>query len=252
MARSIFKTGRLDAIIVENREEHVPLPPSDIGLSLRRLFSHHFEKREASESQHFGNPTLPDVPTLLVERDELNGEKVQKWIQQFQPDLLISYGVHLLGEDVLKVPRRASWNIHGGLSPWYRGVITHFWPSYFLEPQFTGMTVHETTAAVDGGAIIHQTRAALNPGDGIHDLSCKAVLSLTTEITSLLQGFHDGKEIVAKPQTTTGRIWRSIDWRPEHLRHIYDLFDDSIVDMYLSGEFTQREPKLVRQDLEGE
>ena len=46
--------------------------------------------------------------------------------------------------------------MHGGLSPWYKGGATHFWPTYLIEPEFTGITVHETTKDLDAGAIIHQ------------------------------------------------------------------------------------------------
>ena len=46
--------------------------------------------------------------------------------------------------------------MHGGLSPWYKGGATHFWPTYLMEPEFTGITVHETTKDLDAGAIIHQ------------------------------------------------------------------------------------------------
>ena len=60
------------------------------------------------------------------------------------------------------------WNIHGGLSPWYRGGVTHFWPSYLLEPEYTGMTLHELTNDIDGGGIIHQNISSLNIKDGIH------------------------------------------------------------------------------------
>ena len=249
MARTIFDSGSLEALVIERREDHVPMPPPDLSQKLNRLFMLHFERREASESEHFGKSQFPDVPTLIIERNELNGDHVRKWLQQFHPDLLLSYGVHLLDERILQIPNRKSWNIHGGLSPWYRGVITHFWPSYFLEPQFTGMTVHETTDAVDGGAIIHQTRAELVRGDGIHDLSCRAVRSLLPDISRLLRAFHDSATITPQPQTTTGRIWRSADWRPEHLRQIYDFYDDSIVDLYLNGEFSQREPRLLRQQI---
>jgi hypothetical protein len=47
-------------------------------------------------------------------------------------------------------------------------------------------------------------------------------------------------------QKTSGRIWRGVDWRPEHLSLIYDVYGDRIVDKYLDGEFMKRDPKLVR------
>ena len=41
------------------------------------------------------------------------------------------------------------------------------------EPEFTGITVHETTDEIDAGAIIHQEVVKLNKEDGIHENACR-------------------------------------------------------------------------------
>jgi methionyl-tRNA formyltransferase len=155
--------------------------------------------------------------------------------------------VHILSPAVLDAVTGARWNIHGGLSPWYRGAITHFWPSYMLEPQLTGMTVHELTAKIDGGAIVHQSVADLVSGDGIHDLACRAVLSVSRELPELLERASAGTISPPTPQKTSGKLWLGSDWRPEHLRLIYDLYENRVVDRYLAGQFEKRSPPLVRQ-----
>ena len=38
---------------------------------------------------------------------------------------------------IMKVKIKLTINIHLGLSPWYRGSATLFWPSYNLEPRKT-------------------------------------------------------------------------------------------------------------------
>ena len=45
-------------------------------------------------------------------------------------------------------------------------------------------------------------------------------------------------------QTTSGRVWRGKDFNPSHLRVLYDLFNDDIVDKYLNNEIDRSEPKL--------
>jgi folate-dependent phosphoribosylglycinamide formyltransferase PurN len=157
------------------------------------------------------------------------------------------YGVHLLSPDLLACTSGRQWNIHGGLSPWYRGSTTHFWPSYMLEPQMTGMTVHEITQAVDGGRIIHQLAAPLVAGDGLHDLACRTLAAFCEELPELIKRTADERLQDPQPQRTTGRIWRERDWRPDHLHLIYDFYGDRIVDRYLDGEFSQNPPRLIRQ-----
>ena len=99
----------------------------------------------------------------------------------------MSYGCGILSDEILAAVQGQSWNIHGGLSPWYKGGVTLFWPSYMLQPQMTGMTIHELTSNLDAGDIIHQCTADLVRGDGIHDLACRAVEKVGIEIIQLIR-----------------------------------------------------------------
>ncbi|WP_191253997.1 formyltransferase family protein [Kordiimonas sediminis] len=247
MARALAETGALAGLIVEQREEHMPLPPQGLSSDLEKLFIHHFQKRKDAETRFFSSSDLPRVKTLHVTKEDLNGEAVGSFLQSINPDILLSYGVHMLSEETLSVVHGEKWNIHGGLSPWYRGAITHFWPSYFLAPQMTGMTVHDLTMELDQGDVVHQNAAPLVKGDGIHDLACRAVQGLATELPKLLQVYSEKKILQKKHHRTSGRLWRSKDWHPSHLRLIYDFYNDRIVDAYLAGELEQTDPDLWRQ-----
>ena len=177
---------------------------------------------------------------------ELNSGKIHDFLKSKKPDLILSYGCHLLSEETLSFAQEA-WNIHGGISPWYRGTATHFWPSYMLEPQATGMTVHETTPKIDGGPIVHQSLAKLVRDDGIHDLSCRAVQSIAEEISKLLEVKASGKIKKAIPQKTSGKLWLAKEWQPEHLRLVYETYNNKIVNEYLDGRLNQQKPELIRQ-----
>jgi folate-dependent phosphoribosylglycinamide formyltransferase PurN len=250
MARAVARSGGLSGLVLEEREKHVPEPPGDLAPATRALFERHFADRAAAEAR-FHNRAADDVfdrvEAVNVSREGLNGPRVWDFIDRHRPDLLLSYGVHKLDPATLAHAKGRCWNIHGGLSPWYRGVITHFWPSYMLEPQMTGMTVHETTEAIDGGDVVHQNTAALVRGDGIHDLACRAVAGLAAEIPELLARFAAGRLKPAIRQKTTGRLWRSADWRPAHLHLIYDFYGNRIVDRFLDDEFPGTAPRLIRQ-----
>jgi len=84
-------------------------------------------------------------------------------------------------------------------------------------------------------------------GDGIHDLACRAVLSVSRELPELLERASAGTISPPTPQKTSGKLWLGSDWRPEHLRLIYDLYENRVVDRYLAGQFEKRSPPLVRQ-----
>ncbi len=248
MARAIAATGHLCGLVIEKREAFVPEPPAGLPADTETLFRQHFEKRDAAEARHFGDATLPDAAQYHVDMANLNTPQTVTFINAQTPDLVLSYGVHKLAPETLGgIDCPLKWNIHGGLSPWYRGVTTHFWPSYFLEPRLTGMTVHELTQAIDGGDILHQSAAELVRGDGLHDLACRAVMALGNDMAGLLATVADGRLTAPHRQATTGRIWRSVDWRPEHLHLIYQHYGDHIVDLCLEGVLGQVAPRLIRQ-----
>ena len=64
--------------------------------------------------------------------------------------------------------------------------MTHFWPTYLLEPEYTGVTVHNITNKIDGGEIIHQSHVNLNPNDGIHDNACRCMKNFIKDFVHLL------------------------------------------------------------------
>ncbi len=254
VAQAVAATGMLSGVIVERREAFMPQTPSGLDPDLARLHAHHFAERDRVEEERFGAAAkefdghrFADAATLVTDRAGINAEPARRFISIRRPDLLLSFGVHKLAPETLDAAPKLRWNVHGGLSPWYRGAITLFWPSYLLEPQMTGMTVHELTQAIDGGSIVHQCAAPLVRGDGLHSLCSRAVSELAREIPALLELTASGALRAPVEQRTAGRIWRDSDWRPEHLRLVYETYGDRVVDAYLDGKLRQRAPQLVRQ-----
>lgn len=251
LVQQLARAGLLAGWIVERREPHVPAPGGDVPVALHDLFKLHFQRREAAEHRAFGalSPDAVAVDRLTVDLADLNGDRVRDFLTNKAPSHVVSYGCHRLDEALLRCVPARFWNTHGGLSPWYRGVHTHFWPSYMLEPQMTGMTLHETTGAIDGGAIIHQSGVTLTRGDGLHDLACRAVATFSRELPAVLDRARH-TDVVGVAQKTTGRIWIAAMWRAEHLVPIYRHYEDRIVDLCLDGEISGRVPDLIRPLIE--
>ncbi len=249
VARQVLATGMVTGIVVETREHMLPTPPTGLGDDLRALFNRHFSDRDMAEQKAFGlsNRLDFDGNMINVTAETLNTPRVREFLDVQKPDLALVYGVHKLNNETLSHVQGRFWNIHGGLSPWYRGVTTLFWPSYMLEPQATGMTVHEVTSAIDGGPIVHQVAAPLVRGDGVHDLACRAVTTIAEEVKMLTTMLADDAIAPATTQHTVGKIWRARDWQPEHLQLIYELYENRIVDHYLNGRFKQWTPNLIHQ-----
>ena len=248
VADSLISCGAEITWIIEKREDKIPKIPNKLNQNLKRLFQYHFKKRLLAENFYFKNAGIKSIEKMNeiinIKKNDLNKKKLNDKLKKIKPDILISYGCHKLNEKFLK-NSKICWNLHGGLSPWYRGAITHFWPCYMLEPQFTGMTLHTTTKQIDGGDIIHQTGIKLKKSDGIHDNACKALLNFCKEFPGILK--KNMKKInrlkPIKP-VTSGRIWTTKMWHPALLEFIYDKHKDKINNYCIKNKIITRKPIL--------
>lgn len=245
-AEELISTGLVCSWVIEEREELIPAPPAEINLELKQLFVHHFNERHRIEHSFFHLDYKNNlIPIYKVDKINLNSENTIKFIKQFNPKLVISYGCHMLDNKFLNSMSADFWNTHGGLSPQYRGTITHFWPSYFLEPQMTGMTLHQTSSHLDAGEIIFQTAAPMIAGDTLHQLAARNVKYYVEQLKCKLLNLNMNKIPKGYKQKNYGRVFKSSDWRPEHLKLIYEVYEDRIVDAVLNGQITGKEPKLI-------
>lgn len=246
IVNQLIKTGQIVGHVVEKREEFVPQPPSNISDLDKENFIRHFKDRDDSEHRFFKEDSVVKerIPTLNVTLEELNSENTIEWIKSFNADLIISYGVHKLTDQLISESAKHAWNIHGGLSPWYKGNITLFWPFYNLKPNWAGMTIHQLTAKLDGGGVVHHSVPTLEYGDGIHDVASKAVIQVAEDLKNMLLKIKI-EDVQYVKQKGNGKLFTSQDWQPQHLRVIYNLFDNDIVDKYLDGDLPHVEPNLV-------
>ena len=244
LANILNKNNLLSSLIIENRESFIPKLHSDYSDNISKLHRLHFRKREEAELQIFGDENFIHDNFLEITADQINSPTCHNFVLKEKPDVIVTCGCGILSEETLKIFPTQTWNIHGGLSPWFKGAITHFWPSYFLKPQYTGVTIHYISSKIDAGNIIHQTPAVLVKDDGLHQLSARSLKLGFLSIVELLKKFKIKGKINSISQKTTGKLWLKKDWKPEHLLLIYDKFNDKIVNMYLSNDLNQDKPIL--------
>ncbi len=234
--------------IVMKREETVPAPPPGLADIDRENFIRHFRDRDAVERRVYGHipPETVFAPDrhLAVVPEDLNGPKVLAAIEKFDADIAVVFGCGMLKDPVLGALPENKINMHLGLSPWYKGGATLFWPFYFLQPQFAGVTFHQINERPDYGEIIHQVVPTLSRGDGVHDVGANTVLAAREGFVDILRKFEAEGGFNGKHQKTTGRVWRGKDFHASHLRVLYTLFDNDIVDHYLDGNLGDDQPVL--------
>lgn len=246
-ANTIIKTGKVSSWIIEEREEFIPNIPLGLSEELSKVYQYHFSERDRIENTIFGSSTCntSDVEIYNVDHKTLNSIDTINFVNQQKPLLVLSYGCHKLSSQFIDKVDARFWNTHGGLSPDYRGVITHFWPSYFLEPQMTGVTLHETTDFLDAGDIIFQTAAPMCRGDTLHRLAARNIEVFSKALAEKLIVLDLNNLPRGRSQAKYGRVFMVSDWRPEHLKLIYLEYRDRIVDAVIDGEILGRNPSLI-------
>ena len=232
--------------VFQKREDFMPQPPGDIDKNLKAIYQNHFNKRQKAEWDFFNKAKdFTGSKYIFIDSQDFNNGKLLKIVNEIQPDIILSYGCNLLSEEILKLAKVHTLNIHGGLSPWYRGTATHFWPSYFLEPQFTGITLHFTSIKIDGGNILHQS--AINPQkqDGIHEHACRNVKFFADQLNQIILQLTGMNRVLGVSQKNNGKLWTNNMWKPSHLKIIYELFDDKVNKYCIENNLIDRKPKLI-------
>ncbi len=237
----------ISAAIIEHREEMIPQPPGNTLKGDRYNFIKHFDNRARAEQKYFKKQPLPNCPILETDTNDLNSLKNAEFVRHIKPDVVIVFGCHLIKGPLFESVPYHTINLHLGLSPRYRGSATLFWPFYFMEPTYAGSTIHYIVNEPDAGNVIHQVTPKLHINDGIHDVACKTVIQSMKDMVELLQIFDYNKQWTQYKQRGTGKNFLTSDFKPEHLRIIYNTFNDDMVTQYLNGDLRSKKPKLIRQ-----
>ncbi len=235
-------------VIVMKREELIPSPPKDLFGLDRDLFIKHFANRDKVEKKIYGNlkpkEVFSDHKTIFINPENLNTIQIAREVESFDADFAFIFGVNLILDPVIDKLPEDKINLHLGLSPWYKGGATLYYPFYHLRPQYCGCTFHKITKEADAGEIIHQCVPKLEFGDKIHDVGAKCVLKARDDLPLIFSHWMKNKHFNGKKQTIMGKNWIGSDFHGTQLRVIYQLFNDQIVDKYLKGELQQKKPQL--------
>lgn len=124
------------------------------------------ELQESSRDTVFGHRWKQvEKPTNIVEIHDRDWQAAKAELEQDPPDLILVFGTGLIPDYVTEIAKIACINVHGGLSPYYRGQnCTHF---CILNEDFEniGITAHLVRKAIDGGEILMHARPQIASGD---------------------------------------------------------------------------------------
>lgn len=246
---SIANYCNLVGAVIEKRESFIPTPPKNLTKKDHDNFLKHFRNREKHELEYFGEEkNLPSSPICYFEDNKVEEDKVIDFINQKKADVVFIFGVL---DFVRKIKDKIDQNIilinlNTGLIQRYNGDATLFWPFYFLEPNWAGATFHILDNNLYTNNIVHQSIPLLKKGDTIHEVASKVLLQASKDVKIIIDYLEKNNSALPIVKKDSGKIFFNNEFRPEHLRVIYDLFDDNLVDVYLDNKISPKEPNLIR------
>lgn len=199
----------------------------------------HLNAREMSEVDFFDlfiKTTADHSNPVFLPRGNINNFKYTQSIINAKPDLLVAYGCSIIDEPLLSVFDGYFINVHLGLSPYYRGSGTNYWPLVNNEPEYVGVTFMYMGSGIDKGEIIHQVRARYSWGDTPAQVGNRLILDMCQVCRNVINNFDYLIRMPQLPNSSSDKFYQNKDFTEESVKILYDNFKNDLIDNYLCKE----------------
>jgi methionyl-tRNA formyltransferase len=129
-------------------------------------------------------------------------------------------------------------NLHGGLSPEYRGADCTFWALYNGEPEKIGCTLHFIDSGIDTGGLIAHVSPEILADDDELKLFWRSVRDSAEVYAEALARLSQGEPLGAQ-QPGKGRLYQVKDRGWLHERHVAEQLHKGLLqDLHLPKRVT--------------
>lgn len=214
------------------------LVQNDAEPNLYRL--KHLRAREQSEKDFFQLYTHSIVdqskPTFIP-KGSINDAKHVANIIELNPDIIIAYGCSIIKSELLEHFSGHFINVHLGLSPYYRGSGTNFWPLVNGEPEYVGATFMYIDKGIDTGEIIHQIRSKIEFGDSPVQIGNRLIIYIANEYVKLIRSFSSVEKIPTSIFNNDFEVQycSKKDYTEESVKLLYSRFNRGMIEEHLDS-----------------
>ena len=163
----------------------------ELGIDVSLVVTH-----RDSESEEIWFDSVEEVAKrnsiAVITPDKVNSDAVIKQVSQCNPDFIFSfYYRQMLGQELLDIPTRGAFNVHGSLLPKYRGRVPVNWAIIHGEKE-SGVSLHRMEIKPDAGNLLAQAAVSILRNDTAYDvfqkLKCAAETLLMEVLPEMLAG----------------------------------------------------------------
>lgn len=122
------------------------------------VMQNYFKKVMDAEKEIFGSiKFLPgNVKQLAIKSGDLNLLSTKQSFEALQSDVYIVFGSSFIKDPLIEfLIEKKTYNIHMGVSPYYRGSSCNFWAPYDGHPELIGATIHMLSRGLDSGDMLY-------------------------------------------------------------------------------------------------
>lgn len=240
-------THEFEVVLVAHEKKANVHEKTDFGETGNDIIAQHFSKRGANEAKYFANPPASNaLKTVSLLTGEVNESAFVKELLDANPDYVLLFGSSLIGDEILHAFPNKVINLHLGLSPYYRGSGTLFWPLVDGKPECVGSTVHLAVKKIDAGGILGQVRPEIHPQDGPHDLGNKTILASIAAIKRLVIGYDNGDIVPEMVDMSEGKLCLRKHLTPQSIEELNRKMKNGVISQYLeSKQSRDRNIKIV-------
>ena len=208
----------------------------------------HFNLRYDTEKQFFSGNDFFDGNVLPILYKEVNLQFVFELVQKFNPDIMFVFGSSIIKEPLLSLTPNKFVNLHLGISPYYRGSGTNFWPFINNELEFVGSTLLHLDPGIDTGDIITHVRPKFEKRDNVHTIGCKVIQESTKQMINIIDMIKNDRILprVKQWSVSSERHYKMKDFNEKILNQYYKNLENGIVEEFVNQN--KIELKLINMD----
>jgi len=248
IATEIAKVLPLELIICEEKSAVIQ-DTSNYNNADTLLLKNHFKNREISENLFFEECyNFPcDSSLVNIKFGEINSKNILKLLSDYKIDFILLFGSSIIKSMILEKYGDKIINLHLGLSPYYKGSGTNFFPIVNNEFECLGATIHLANHKVDAGCILHQLRPdVISLNDDIYTLGNKIIKKAGIVFPQIVKKYLLGQ---IKPQVQRKLInskeYRLKDFTPENLRIASTIIKNGGISEYLKNKIERLNSKPI-------
>lgn len=228
----------------------IVVPKPQMLTNMSRRVSHHFSARAQFERDYFRYLDL-DSKTFTCNRmltSDINDSRSLLFADEVNPDIVITFGCPILQKEwICKFPDLIL-GIHLGLSPYYRGSGTNFFPFVNGELGAVGYTLMNLDEGIDTGAIFHQRYADIVLGDSIHTIGTRLMQNMFDDIVQILHSFDNLNGAIQQNLTIQSRHYRLKHFTDDAFYLAYKNLGRGAIESFIeNSDYERAKFPLIRQ-----